>query len=41
VTPARSLATDPALRELRLAYARGDRSDEEDEQRRTPLERDG
>lgn len=32
--------TDPALEELRLAYARGDLSDEEYEQRRERLERD-
>lgn len=32
--------TDPALEELRVAYARGDLSDEEFEQRREALERD-
>ncbi|WP_254521628.1 SHOCT domain-containing protein [Natrinema caseinilyticum] len=32
--------TDRALEELRLAYARGDLSDEEYEQRRNALERD-
>ncbi|WP_228371021.1 MULTISPECIES: SHOCT domain-containing protein [unclassified Natrinema] len=32
--------TDRALEELRLAYARGDLSDEEYEQRRDALERD-
>ena len=31
---------DPALEELRLAYARGEMSDEEYEQRREALERD-
>lgn len=31
---------DPALEELRLAYARGDLTDEEYEQRRETLERD-
>lgn len=33
--------TDDALEELRLAYARGDLSDEEYERRRETLERDG
>lgn len=33
--------TDPALEELRIAYARGDLSDEEFEQRRQRLEREG
>ncbi len=39
---ARSARTeeDPALEELRLAYARGDLSDEEFEQRRERLQRD-
>lgn len=32
--------TDPALEELRLAYARGDLTDEDFEERRTRLERD-
>jgi putative membrane protein len=32
--------TDPALEELRLAYARGELDDEEYEQRRDALERD-
>jgi putative membrane protein len=32
--------TDPALKELRLAYARGDLSDEEFEERRALLDRD-
>lgn len=32
--------TDPALEELRLAYARGDLSDEEFEERRERLERE-
>ena len=31
--------TDPALRELRMAYARGDLSEEEFEERRTKLSR--
>lgn len=34
------LAADPALEELRLAYARGDLSDEEYASRRETLERD-
>jgi len=33
--------SDRALEELRLAYARGEMSDEEYEQRRDALERDG
>lgn len=36
----RSDSTDAALEELRLAYARGDLSDEEFEQRRERLERE-
>jgi putative membrane protein len=38
---AREGAADGALEELRLAYARGDLSDEEYETRRETLERDG
>lgn len=36
-----SVGSDRALEELRLAYARGDLSDEEYERRREALERDG
>jgi len=35
-----SVAADPALEELRLAYARGDLSEEEFEERRAKLERE-
>jgi putative membrane protein len=35
-----SAETDPALEELRLAYARGDLSDEEFEERRSRLQRE-
>lgn len=35
-----STTTDPALEELRLAYARGDLSDDEFERRRETLEQD-
>ena len=34
-------STDPALQELRLAYARGDLTDEEFEERRETLQRGG
>jgi putative membrane protein len=35
-----SIGTDPALEELRMAYARGDVTEEEYERRRSKLERE-
>lgn len=40
VRRSRGRETDPAIEELRLAYARGDLSDEEFEQRRDRLQRE-